>query len=119
MPALGPPIAFPESFEDSLRATWTGGIMGAMEAEYRNIRVGAPLSGFGYFVAIPSFHVAVAALAQSEFAKWPWLFWAILPINMLLIVSTVLLGYHYLVDLPAGLLLAAALGPALRRTPKG
>jgi len=35
------------------------------------------------------------------------LFWAAAALNTLVVVSTVVLGWHYLVDVPAGLLLGS------------
>ena len=55
--------------------------------------------------------MTVATLAQLAVRPWRWAFWTLAPINMLLIASTVLLGYHYIIDVPAGLLVAAMLGP--------
>lgn len=34
--------------------------------------------------------------------------WMVAPINLLMATSTVVLGYHYLADVPAGMLLALA-----------
>jgi membrane-associated phospholipid phosphatase len=41
-------------------------------------------------------------------------FWLFLPGNLLMVLSTVILGYHYLVDVPAGAILATALYLASR-----
>ncbi len=107
-PTVGPPIFAPDSFD---RAAWggtiTGQILVQLGAEYTNVLGGSPLNGFGYFIAAPSLHVAVATLCQHRLGQWPWMFWAFLPANAVLIASTVVLGHHYVVDLPAGVLLAA------------
>lgn len=110
VPAVGPPIYHPESFHAGLRETLTFQIMSAMAGEYQQVIAGRALNGFGYFVALPSLHVAVAALSQRAWRSAPLLYWTFLPINALLIASTVLLGYHYLLDLPAGLLVGTFLG---------
>jgi membrane-associated phospholipid phosphatase len=79
--------------------------MSSMATEYRHVIAGEQLSGFGYFVALPSLHVAAATFIQRSVRQAPWLYWTLLPVNGLLALSTVLLGYHYLLDLPSGVLL--------------
>ena len=61
----------------------------------------------GGLIAFPSFHVMWAVL--TTFAALPSrrLFWGVAALNVLVVASTVLLGWHYLVDVPAGLLLGA------------
>ena len=39
----------------------------------------------------------------------PWLYWTWMPVTILLILSTVVLGYHYLLDVPAGVILGCVL----------
>jgi membrane-associated phospholipid phosphatase len=71
----------------------------------------------GGMIAFPSFHVAWSALlpyAAAGRRKW---FQAIAALNILVVLSTLLLGWHYLVDVPAGLLLAAVSLYAARRIP--
>jgi hypothetical protein len=87
--------------------------MRLMAEEFQHLQTGGKLTGMGYFVALPSLHVAVAVLVQMTFRRTPLLFWTWLPITVLVILSTNLLGYHYLVDLPAGLLLGFSLARAL------
>jgi len=56
--------------------------------------------------AFPSLHCAVSFV--SLFFAWryvKWLFWLMLPAVILLIVSTVYLRHHYVIDLIAGLFL--------------
>ncbi|MBI4060743.1 MAG: phosphatase PAP2 family protein [Elusimicrobia bacterium] len=60
----------------------------------------------GGLIAFPSFHVAWSVLATYAALPRPRLFAAALILNAFVIASTVLLGWHYLVDLPAGILLA-------------
>ncbi len=60
----------------------------------------------GGLIAFPSFHVAWSVLATyAASAKRP-VFLAACALNAIVIASTVLLGWHYLVDVPAGLALA-------------
>jgi membrane-associated phospholipid phosphatase len=60
----------------------------------------------GGLIAFPSFHVAWSVLAT--YVAWPKrnVFWSLVVLNVLVISSTVLLGWHYLVDVPAGIALA-------------
>ena len=71
-------------------------------------------SMLGGMIAFPSFHVAWAALTTYAALPSRPLFRAIAALNALVVASTVLLGWHYLVDVPAGLALARA-GLAGRR----
>jgi membrane-associated phospholipid phosphatase len=109
MPTVGPHIFLPGSFDSvSWGHTLTWRILSQIATEYSSVLNGRPLNGFGYFVAAPSLHVAVALLCQHRFSQWPWIFWAFLPVNFLVIASTVVLGYHYVVDVPTGMALAGA-----------
>jgi membrane-associated phospholipid phosphatase len=114
MPVVGPHIYRPESFAVSYRMSSTFQTMHGMDTEYRAILAGSRLSGLGYFVAMPSLHVAVATLVLAAIRPTKYLHATILPVNLLLIGSTVLLGYHYLLDLPAGLVLGTAAGRVIR-----
>lgn len=62
---------------------------------------------WGGMIAFPSFHVMWAVLTTYAALPYRKLFWPIAALNVLVILSTVLLGWHYLVDVPAGLLLGA------------
>lgn len=64
-------------------------------------------SGDGGLIAFPSFHVAWAVILTCAVFRKKWLFIPLTMINILLIISTVLLGFHYLVDVFGGILLAA------------
>ncbi|MFI5360521.1 MAG: phosphatase PAP2 family protein [Elusimicrobiota bacterium] len=59
----------------------------------------------GGMIAFPSFHVAWAVLTTYAALPYRKLFWAAAALNVLVVASTVLLGWHYLVDVPAGLIL--------------
>jgi sirohydrochlorin ferrochelatase len=67
---------------------------------------GATLAGG--IIAFPSFHVAWSAILVDAARGRRWLFWPALALNAVVVASTVLLGWHFLVDVPAGLALAAA-----------
>ena len=57
-------------------------------------------------VSFPSFHVIGAILALLALRRLRWYFWVMIPVNTLLIMSTMVLGYHYLSDVLAGAVLA-------------
>lgn len=60
----------------------------------------------GGLIAFPSFHVAWSVLTTFVGGANRGIFWTLVVLNVLVISSTVLLGWHYLVDVPAGILLA-------------
>ena len=60
----------------------------------------------GGLIAFPSFHVAWSVLATYAALPRKNIFIGLAVLNVLVISSTVLLGWHYLVDVPAGILLA-------------
>lgn len=60
----------------------------------------------GGLIAFPSFHVAWSVLATYAALPRKKIFLALAVLNVLVIASTVLLGWHYLVDVPAGMALA-------------
>jgi PAP2 superfamily len=53
----------------------------------------------GGMVAMPSFHVIWAWLCLYMVRCWPVVFILLLPVNLLLVASCVLLGWHYFIDL--------------------
>jgi hypothetical protein len=62
----------------------------------------------GGMIAFPSFHVAWSVLVVDAARASRRLFWPALALNCVVVASTVLLGWHFLVDAPAGILLAVA-----------
>lgn len=64
------------------------------------------LSPGGGMVAFPSFHVIWALLLLRLAWSVKWLFVPLLIINTLLILATVLLGWHYIIDVIGGFTLA-------------
>ncbi|MBI2386337.1 MAG: phosphatase PAP2 family protein [Elusimicrobia bacterium] len=60
----------------------------------------------GGLIAFPSFHVAWSVLATYAVLPRKNIFAALFVLNVVVISSTVLLGWHYLVDVPAGIFLA-------------
>lgn len=55
----------------------------------------------GGLIAMPSFHSIWALLCQYYLRRWPLLWFIALPLNALILVACVLLGWHYLVDILA------------------
>ena len=58
-------------------------------------------------VSFPSFHTTLAILLVYAVRHHRWALAVLFPLNMLLIVATLSVGGHYLVDLPAGAAVAA------------
>ncbi len=118
-PVVGPPIYRPETFSVAFHDSLTRQLMQGMASEYRNAVERTALNGFGYFVAIPSLHVIDAIVLQWYLRKSPVLAYCFLPINIAIALSTVVLGYHYSVDVVAGggvaaLVIRVAEGPRLK-----
>ncbi len=106
-PAVGPYVCFPESFVADFHGTLTYHVMRGIVSGYDAIKLSAtPSADIGYFVSFPSLHVALAVLLQYFLSCSKFHFWMFLPINVLVMVSTVFLGFHYLLDVPAGALVA-------------
>ena len=53
-------------------------------------------------ISFPSFHVAGALIVTWTLRRRRWIFWPMAILNSLLIVSTLLLGIHYGIDVIAG-----------------
>jgi len=104
-PAVSPCVYYPESFRAAYAGSVAFNLGRSLASDYVALRHGLPLNGFGYFVAIPSLHVAMAVVLQASLAVSRMHFWTFLSVNLLLVSSTVVLGQHYLIDVPAGLLL--------------
>ncbi len=60
------------------------------------------------FNAFPSGHAAVAVVFLVLLWRYPGLRWVVIPSYLALIVSTVYLRYHYVVDVAVGIVLGAA-----------
>jgi membrane-associated phospholipid phosphatase len=88
--------------------------MEQMATEYRAVVSHGRLNGFGYFVAPPSLHALVAVFVLGAVRRAPLLFWFLLPITSLLVGSTFLLGYHYLLDVAIAVPLGCLFVPPKR-----
>lgn len=106
-PVVGPCIYFPNSFSSQFHGTITHKVMIGFLDGYDAVKRGVyKESGVGYFVAFPSLHVAVSIVVQYYCRSSLFIFWMMFPIATAIVVSTFFLGYHYLVDIPAGVLTA-------------
>jgi membrane-associated phospholipid phosphatase len=65
-------------------------------------------------ISFPSFHTTLAILLVYAVRHRRWLLAVFVPLNMLLIVATLSVGGHYLVDLPAGAAVAVVTIAATR-----
>lgn len=113
---LAAPAVGPFLFEDGMNRAATGAQAGMWRVYGTVVEQGAPwiaANGSEYFTgalaAMPSLHIAHAAVMtwymhKSRLAvRWPFLL-----ILLFLIVESVVSRWHYLIDLPAGLVVAAA-----------
>ena len=106
-PSIGPFTYQPETvLEGPWRGSSTFKLMSNVVRDWQALRAGAELQGYGYFIAMPSMHVAVATVLQVFSWQCKPVFWMLLPINVLLMLATFLLGWHYILDVPAGLAVA-------------
>ena len=88
------------------------GVIGAPHIDVlREIRAGAwttlDINKVDGIVTFPSFHSALGVLFLYGTWRIRWAFWILLPLNLVLIISTPTVGGHYLVDVIAGILVAA------------
>lgn len=59
----------------------------------------------GGLIALPSFHCIWAVLCQYYFMRWPRLGLLLAPLNIWIITACLMLGWHYLIDILASILL--------------
>jgi hypothetical protein len=104
-PTVGPHIYAPDSLRSEWHHTTTFRTMQSMAIDYQRI-VGGGRGGMNYFIAFPSLHVAAAVTCQLSVRGSRPVFWALLPVTVLVSSSTFLLGYHYALDVPGGVLTA-------------
>jgi membrane-associated phospholipid phosphatase len=105
-PTIGPCFVYPDLYHSDYRDSHIYAIMQPIVSEYLAVKNNASGVGTAYFIGLPSLHVAKAVLFQVFLASSPIHFWCFLPINLFLALSTFLLGVHYFLDFPAGVLLA-------------
>jgi len=106
-PAVGPYVCYPDSFAPPYRDSLTYKAMQGIVSGFNAVKNStSPTDDIGYFVSFPSLHAAIAIILQYFMSDIRLHFWIFLPINCLVILSTVYLGFHYLIDIPAGIILA-------------
>jgi membrane-associated phospholipid phosphatase len=104
-PVLGPIFCYADAFDPKMHDSTTWIVSAALRTETQAaLRGSAAVSGGAYFIGLPSMHAALAAICQYA-SRRTAAFWVLLPLNLALLASTVLLGYHYLADALTGLLL--------------
>jgi membrane-associated phospholipid phosphatase len=64
----------------------------------------APTTSDGGLIAFPSFHVIWAFLYALAFRPWPIAFMLMIAINACMIISCILLGWHYVTDVIGSIL---------------
>ncbi len=67
-----------------------------------------PTTAEGGMIALPSFHTIWALLCLNLSRCFPLIFIFLLPLNLLVVFSCVLLGWHYFIDLAGSLLVLLA-----------
>ncbi len=110
------PSSGPAGMIDSPHFSW---VQRATHMKFSQVHSRSPVTTiWGGMIAFPSFHVAWAALTVYAAAGDRRTLWPVLALNALVVASTVALGWHYLVDVPAGLALAGlalSMGEAAHR----
>jgi PAP2 superfamily len=105
-PVFGPIFLYADTFDphmhDSMAWVVSAGIRNELNAALAG---SATATGGAYFIGLPSMHVALGTICQHAAWESGAVFWILLPLNIALISSTLLLGFHYLADIIAGLLL--------------
>ncbi len=102
-PTIGPFTFAPETISPTWHESNTYSLMSRVLQDWQAVRSGGALGGYGYFIAMPSMHVAVAVVLQTFAWRCKPAFWLLVPVNVLLMLSTFLLGWHYVLDVPAGI----------------
>lgn len=97
-PVNGPHLYYPEQQDLARSLPTTVAMAEGMMHDYQVAKVGGQLTGFGYFIAVPSLHVLASIFLQHSLRSFPVLFRLFLPVNVALCLSTVVLGYHYIFD---------------------
>jgi hypothetical protein len=62
--------------------------------------------GLDYFIAFPCMHIAQPMVVMWFLREWRRILWVLLAFNSLLVLSIILLEWHYVVDLLAGVVVA-------------
>jgi membrane-associated phospholipid phosphatase len=102
LPALGPRIALASHHTVALESTALSAAIARTLNELEHTK----------FDVFPSGHTLIAAaVLLAAYRRARDVFWALLPVGLCLIASTIYCRYHYVVDVLAGLILAIATVP--------
>jgi hypothetical protein len=97
-PAIQPTAYFPESLDVTRAVGTTPEFAAGIMRDYKAASSGGTLQGYVYFIALPSLHVMLALFLQGCLHGRPTLFRLFLPINTMIVLSTLVLGCHYVLD---------------------
>jgi len=98
MPALGPAAAWPDLFQVPIEGGWLTRLNAAVVA-----------SGASTYDVFPSLHTYITlVLLEHDRVEHPLRFRVMLPVAVGIVLSTLVLRYHYAVDVLAGVLWFAA-----------
>jgi len=112
-PAIGPWAHYGQAAYGSGPPPWEAAFLADFSA-LREGRFTALLAGQG-LVTFPSFHVVFAVLFAWVFRRERFLYPVAVVLNLGVIAVTFPVGWHYLADLPAGMVLVAATIAVVRR----
>jgi membrane-associated phospholipid phosphatase len=119
-PSVGPCIAFPESIDFSALPSQAAIVMRAMIDGFADLSSGVDRPVIAYFVAFPSLHALLAIVLQWHLRSFRFAFFLFAPVNLFVLGSTVILGFHYLIDVAGAALLAPVVllmsDPSFRRS---
>jgi membrane-associated phospholipid phosphatase len=110
MPALGTYVELqitPVRY-DAINATSGLAFVPVIEALRAGTLRAVSLASAEGLVTFPSYHAALAVIFAWGWSRLRWLGWPGLALNLAMIVATPIYGGHYLVDILAGVALAAA-----------
>lgn len=71
----------------------------------------------GYYIAFPSLHIALPVIAMWFLRRWRPVFWLLAAYNGLLACAVVVLEWHYALDIPGGIAVAALALAVVRAKP--
>src|SRR5262249_9213162 len=112
-PAIGPWSYYGQAAYGSAAPSGEPAFLAHFSA-LREGRFTALTAGHG-LVTIPSFHVVFAVLFARVFRQERFLYPIVIVLNLGVIAVTFPVGWHYLADLPAGMILVAATIALIRR----
>lgn len=105
LPAVGPGVAYPESLDLAALPLDARIVMREMADGFQTAASGVRQPVSAYFVAMPSLHVLLALILQRTLKPFPLASALFTPVNVLVVLSSLVLGYHYILDVVAAFLL--------------